>query len=166
MKTANSALRRLAGATIVGAVVGLVVGVLTGVFLGILAGIAVAATLFVATGWLALWPTGSSSSCCSSSTTPVRVARQERPWRSARYSCPGPGSISRTLPGTPTSTARAQSEGSTSTPHSYPEYRDFFYFSYNLGMTYQISDTNVSRTRVRSVVMRHCLLCASNSRAR
>ncbi len=36
-----------------------------------------------------------------------------------------------------------------------PEYRDFFYFSYNLGMTYQVSDTNVSSTRIRSVVLRH-----------
>lgn len=39
-----------------------------------------------------------------------------------------------------------------------PEYRDFFYFSYNLGMTYQVSDTNVSSTRIRSLVLRHCLL--------
>lgn len=39
-----------------------------------------------------------------------------------------------------------------------PEYRDFFYFSYNLGMTYQVSDTNVSSTRIRAVVLRHCLL--------
>ncbi len=37
-------------------------------------------------------------------------------------------------------------------------YRDFFYFSYNLGMTYQVSDTDVSSPRIRSVVLRHCLL--------
>jgi hypothetical protein len=35
-----------------------------------------------------------------------------------------------------------------------PEYRDFFSFSYNLGMTYRVSDTNVSSTRIRSVVLR------------
>jgi uncharacterized membrane protein len=39
-----------------------------------------------------------------------------------------------------------------------PSYRDFFYFSYNLGMTYQVSDTGVSSTAIRSVVLRHCLL--------
>jgi uncharacterized membrane protein len=39
-----------------------------------------------------------------------------------------------------------------------PTYRDFFYFSYNLGMTYQVSDTAVTSPAIRSVVLRHCLL--------
>ena len=39
-----------------------------------------------------------------------------------------------------------------------PAYRDFFYFSYNLGMTYQVSDTSVYSSAIRSVVLRHCLL--------
>jgi uncharacterized membrane protein len=39
-----------------------------------------------------------------------------------------------------------------------PSYRDFCYFSFNLGMTYQVSDTDVSSTAIRSVVLRHCLL--------
>lgn len=39
-----------------------------------------------------------------------------------------------------------------------PSYRDFLYFAYNLGMTYQVSDTAVSRSAIRSVVLRHCLL--------
>lgn len=39
-----------------------------------------------------------------------------------------------------------------------PRYVDFMYFSYNLGMTYQVSDNNVSTTAIRSVVLRHCLL--------
>jgi uncharacterized membrane protein len=39
-----------------------------------------------------------------------------------------------------------------------PAYRDFFYFSYNLGMTYQVSDTNITSASIRSVVLRHCLL--------
>lgn len=39
-----------------------------------------------------------------------------------------------------------------------PAYRDFFYFSYNLGMTFQVSDTNVTSAQVRAVVLRHCLL--------
>ncbi|MET9534837.1 MULTISPECIES: DUF1345 domain-containing protein [unclassified Streptomyces] len=39
-----------------------------------------------------------------------------------------------------------------------PSYRDFMYFSYNLGMTYQVSDTDVSSSTIRSVALRHCLL--------
>ena len=39
-----------------------------------------------------------------------------------------------------------------------PAFRDFFYFSYNLGMTYQVSDTNVSNPTIRAVALRHCLL--------
>ncbi|GIG68897.1 DUF1345 domain-containing protein [Phytomonospora endophytica] len=39
-----------------------------------------------------------------------------------------------------------------------PAYRDFIYFSFNLGMTYQVSDTGVSDARIRAVVLRHCLL--------
>lgn len=39
-----------------------------------------------------------------------------------------------------------------------PTFRDFFYFSYNLGMTYQVSDTSVSDPDIRAVALRHCLL--------
>ena len=39
-----------------------------------------------------------------------------------------------------------------------PSYRDFLYFSYNLGMTYQVSDTSVTSSAIRQVVLRHCLL--------
>lgn len=39
-----------------------------------------------------------------------------------------------------------------------PAFRDFFYFSYNLGMTYQVSDTAVTSSEIRPVVLRHCLL--------
>jgi uncharacterized membrane protein len=39
-----------------------------------------------------------------------------------------------------------------------PSYRDFLYFSYNLGMTYQVSDTAVTSSAIRGVVLVHCLL--------
>lgn len=39
-----------------------------------------------------------------------------------------------------------------------PAYRDFLYFGYNLGMTYQVSDTAVTHPGIRSVILRHCLL--------
>ncbi|TLH49639.1 DUF1345 domain-containing protein [Mycolicibacterium aubagnense] len=38
-----------------------------------------------------------------------------------------------------------------------PQYSDFYYFSFNLGMTYQVSDTNVTTSQIRAEVLRHCL---------
>ncbi len=38
-----------------------------------------------------------------------------------------------------------------------PCYRDFYYFSFNLGMTYQVSDNNVTTTELRTIILRHCL---------
>ncbi|MFB7718133.1 DUF1345 domain-containing protein [Nocardia sp. NPDC056100] len=38
-----------------------------------------------------------------------------------------------------------------------PCYIDFCYFAFNLGMTYQVSDTDVSETSIRSEVLKHCL---------
>jgi len=43
-------------------------------------------------------------------------------------------------------------------PNYRAEFRDFLYFGYNLGMTYQVSDTSVSDPIIRAVVLRHCLL--------
>lgn len=39
-----------------------------------------------------------------------------------------------------------------------PEYRDFAYLAFTLGMTYQVSDTNITSTRIRRQVLRHALL--------
>lgn len=39
-----------------------------------------------------------------------------------------------------------------------PKYVDFLYMAFTLGMTYAVSDTNVSHTAIRSVVTRHALL--------
>jgi len=38
-----------------------------------------------------------------------------------------------------------------------PQYSDFYYFSFNLGMTYQVSDTDVTSSQMRAEVLRHCL---------
>lgn len=42
-------------------------------------------------------------------------------------------------------------------PDADPQYSDFFYFSFNLGMTYQVSDTDVTSSRMRAEVLKHCL---------
>jgi uncharacterized membrane protein len=39
-----------------------------------------------------------------------------------------------------------------------PTYADFAYFSFNLGLTFQVSDTTVGRTALRKVIMVHCIL--------
>ncbi|WP_290804633.1 DUF1345 domain-containing protein [Herbiconiux sp.] len=39
-----------------------------------------------------------------------------------------------------------------------PEYRDFAYLALTLGMTYQVSDTNVTSTLIRRDALRHALL--------
>ena len=39
-----------------------------------------------------------------------------------------------------------------------PRYTDFAYFSFTLGMTFQVSDTNISSHRIRATVLRHALL--------
>jgi uncharacterized membrane protein len=39
-----------------------------------------------------------------------------------------------------------------------PSYRDFAYVAFTLGMTYQVSDTNISSPVIRATVLRHSLL--------
>jgi uncharacterized membrane protein len=39
-----------------------------------------------------------------------------------------------------------------------PAYRDFAYLAFTLGMTYQVSDTNISSSAMRREVLRHALL--------
>lgn len=39
-----------------------------------------------------------------------------------------------------------------------PQYTDFVYFSVNLGMTYQVSDTNITRNEFRRVIIAQTLL--------
>jgi uncharacterized membrane protein len=39
-----------------------------------------------------------------------------------------------------------------------PDYRDFAYTAFTIGMTYQVSDTGISQKRVRHIVVRHALL--------
>jgi uncharacterized membrane protein len=39
-----------------------------------------------------------------------------------------------------------------------PTYQDFAYLAYTMGMTYQVSDTNLQSSAFRAVVLRHALL--------
>lgn len=39
-----------------------------------------------------------------------------------------------------------------------PQYSDFAYLAFTLGMTFQVSDTNIQKQEIRSTVLRHALL--------
>ena len=39
-----------------------------------------------------------------------------------------------------------------------PDYHDFLYLAFTIGMTYQVSDTNLSKSDIRHAVLRHALL--------
>lgn len=184
---ALSVVPRVIGALLVGVVVGLAVGLPANAALGVLAAIASAETFFVVTGWLALWPMDAdatrrnarreefrpvmeefavvSTAVCglgaivllllvdksglSQAAAALALAGVFMTWSAlhlmyaSRYAY-----IYYTPPG-------GGIDFNTKDP---PRYVDFLYFSYNLGMTYQVSDTNVSSTGLRSVVLRHCLL--------
>ena len=183
----DSAHGRLAWSIVAGILIGLVVRALTYVELGVLAAIASTAATFVLTGWWALWPMDAESTSSHARRDEfephleevvvvgwalaglIMVAlllllgrSDERPlvallalagvamsWAglhlmyTARYAylfySDGPGGID------------FHSDEA-------PAYRDFLYFSYNLGMTYQVSDTDVSSRTIRAIVLRHCLL--------
>ena len=39
-----------------------------------------------------------------------------------------------------------------------PDYRDFAYLAFTIGMTYQVSDTTLSAKPIRRIALRHALL--------
>ncbi len=41
---------------------------------------------------------------------------------------------------------------------SQPSYRDFAYVAFTVGMTFQVSDTDVQKTEIRTTVLRHALI--------
>ncbi|WP_405363201.1 DUF1345 domain-containing protein [Kitasatospora sp. NBC_00085] len=182
-----SAVPRLAGSAVLGAAAGAAVGVPTNLPLGILAGIAVAETVFVVAGWLVLWPMNPTSTHHNVGREEFRPVVEELAVVAAAL-CGLVGIVVLLLVGkTDVSRAAAATalcgvfmawaalhlmyatryaylyylppEGgvdfNTDDP---PRYSDFLYFSYNLGMTYQVSDTGVSSSELRAVILRHCLL--------
>jgi uncharacterized membrane protein len=182
-----AAVTRLVGAAILGAAIGLVGGVLTDALLGVLAGIAAAATIFVVAGWVVLWPMDAAATRGTVQREDFRPAAMEIIIVAAALGglvgivvlllLSGSGSgraAAATAPGGVFMVwAGLHLMYATRYAHLYygdtvggidfnsddpPTYRDFLYFSYNLGMTYQVSDTSVSNAAIRAVALRHCLL--------
>ncbi|WP_431898383.1 DUF1345 domain-containing protein [Nonomuraea sp. bgisy101] len=182
-----SAVTRLAGAAVIGAVTGMVVGVRTDASLGILSGIATTATVFVTTGWIVLWPMDASTTHSNARREDFQPVTEELVVVAAALSGLVAVVVLLLLGNSDASHAAAATAlGGVfmawaalhlmyATRYAYlyyetsaggidfnseqpPAYSDFLYFSYNLGMTYQVSDTDVSSSTIRRIVLRHCLL--------
>ena len=182
----DSALGRLSWSVVSGTVIGALAGLLADGLIGLLAGIAGTATIFVAAGWLVLWPVDAESTRHNARREDFRPAVEELVIVAAALSGlvgvvlllvvgnadDGRAAAATALAGVFMSWAGLHLMYATRYAHLYyahpaggidfnsddpPAYRDFFYFSYNLGMTYQVSDTDVSSTTIRAVALRHCL---------
>ncbi|MEV6907874.1 DUF1345 domain-containing protein [Amycolatopsis sp. NPDC051071] len=182
-----SAVTRLAVAVIIGAVIGTLVGMVTRGSMGFLAGIAVAAAAFVVAGWTVLWPLDAATTRRNARREDFRPVTEELFIVAAALSGlvsvvgllvfgdsgSGDATAATALGGVFMSWAELHLMYATRYAHLYystptggidfnsddpPSYRDFLYFSYNLGMTYQVSDTAVSSSTIRAVVLRHTLL--------
>lgn len=183
-----SAVPRLVGAAVLGAVAGAVVGVLTAnTPLGVLAGIAAALTAFVVAGWIVLWPMDATVTHHNVRREEFRpVAEELAVVGSALCGLLGivvlllvddddlsHAAAATALCGVFMAWAALHLMYATRYAYLYyvptaggidfntddpPQYSDFLYFSYNLGMTYQVSDTDVSSSTIRAVTLRHCLL--------
>ncbi|ALO06561.1 putative membrane protein [Streptomyces venezuelae] len=182
------AVPRLVAAAVVGAATGALVGLLWDTPLGILAGIATAETLFVVAGWLVLWPMDAAATHRNVRREDFRPVLEELVvvgtavcglvgiivMLMVGHSDLGHAAAATALCGVFMAWAALHlmyaaryaydyyalhpGGGIDFNTHDPPRYSDFLYFSFNLGMTYQVSDTNVSTSSLRAIVLRHCLL--------
>ncbi|WP_026178857.1 DUF1345 domain-containing protein [Streptomyces hokutonensis] len=179
------AVPRLACAVVLGAVVGVAVGPPTDAALGVLAGIAAMELFFVLAGWAVLWPMDAAATHRNARREDFRPVTEEVVVVSVALCglvaivlllVHGGGSetghAATALCGVFTAWAALHLMYATRYAYVYyesaggidfnsddpPAYRDFFYFSYNLGMTYQVSDTDVSSSTIRAIVLRHSLM--------
>lgn len=181
-----TAVPRLLGAVVAGAGA-VAVGWVFDPHVAALAGIAVTATVHVFFGWLVLWPMDAGSTRVNATHEDLRPVVDELVVGGAALGglggiitllaagggSAGGGTAALALGGVFMAWAAMHLMYATRYAHLYyggqtpggidfnsddpPAFRDFFYFSYNLGMTYQVSDTAVTSSFIRSVVLRHCL---------
>lgn len=180
-----TAVPRLLGSLVAGVGAG-VLAAISDVDVGVLTGIAVTCTVYVAVGWLVLWPMDADSTRVNATHEDLRPVATELVvggaalaglagivmlmLAGADHAGRGPAALA--LAGVFLAWASLHLMYATRYAHLYyggtpggidfnsddpPAFRDFFYFSYNLGMTYQVSDTAVTSSPIRSVVLRHCL---------
>jgi uncharacterized membrane protein len=183
----SSAPARLATSVAVGVVVWLLVSLVWNLPLGVLSGIAAMAAVFVLTGVVVLWPMTADSTRHNARREDFQPLVEELLVVAAALASLAGVVILLTLGKSSTRNSaaaiglvgvfmtwamlhmmytaryaylyyREPVGGIDFNSKDQPSYRDFLYFSYNLGMTYQVSDTDVSSTAIRAVVLRHTLL--------
>jgi uncharacterized membrane protein len=179
-----SAVTRLLVAVAAGGVAGVAVGVPVDAAVGVLVGITTTEALFVVAGWITVWPMDAAATRHNTEREDFRPVAEEVLVVTIAV-CGLVGVVvllvlrhsdvvaTVALGGVFMSWAALHLMYATRYAHLYyagppggidfnsddpPTYRDFLYFSYNLGMTYQVSDTSVTSQAVRAVVLRHCLL--------
>ncbi|MFE4664316.1 DUF1345 domain-containing protein [Streptomyces sp. NPDC056716] len=182
------AMPRLSGAIVLGAAAGVAAAMATDWALGVMAGITATELFFVASGWAVLWPMDAEATRRTTRREDFRPVVEEFVVGGIALcgliaivlllvrgdSTTGSGSLAAAAALFGAFLAWAALHLMYATRYAYvyyeiggginfhsaepPAYRDFFYFSYNLGMTYQVSDTEVSSSRLRSIVLRHALL--------
>ncbi|MBO0812127.1 MAG: DUF1345 domain-containing protein [Microlunatus sp.] len=181
-----SALLRLVVAVVLGVVTGVVVGRLVQVPLGVLSAIAVAEIAFVVSGWISLWPMDAAATRSHAGRENFRPGLDEIVVVGAALV--GLVAIvmllivgestkiiaaAIALTGVFMSWATVHLTYAVQYAYLYyaddaggidfnsdaePCYQDFLYFSYNLGMTYQVSDTAVGSRAIRAIVVRQALI--------
>lgn len=182
----HSAAPRLAVAVLIGAVTGTVVGLLVNAPTGVLAAIAVTELMFVLAGWLVLWSMDAAATHRNARREDFRPLAEGLLVDATALAGlvavvmvllvdddESQVAAATALAGVFLAWAAVHLAYATRYAYQYyddsaggidfnseapPAYRDFLYFSYNLGMTYQVSDTDVSSAAIRAVVLRHALL--------
>lgn len=180
-----SALLRLVVAVGIGLVIGIIVGFLVRTPLGVLSGIASGEVVFVGSGWLSLWPMDAVQTQAHARREDFRPIVDEVVvvgvalaglvaivmLLTVGSSAGRIVAAAIALTGVFMSWATvhlmyavryayvfySDGGGIDFNSDAQPCYQDFFYFSYNLGMTYQVSDTAVSSRTIRAIVLRQAL---------
>lgn len=182
-----SAVYRLGIAALVGAAAGVIVGLWSAAPFGILSGITASGAVFVVSGWAVLWPMDAAATRRYAGREDLRPVVEELVLVVAAlcgllgivvlllFGDAGAGHATPAMALGGVYMAWAALHLMYATRYAYlyysepaggidfnaqqaPAYRDFFYFSYNLGMTYQVSDTDVSSSVIRAMTLRHTLL--------
>lgn len=184
----SSATKRLLGSLVFGVLAGVMTGVLFDTGIGLLAAVTAGHGAFVTWGWATLWPLDAELTRRNSRREDVRASVEELIVVVAAVgglvaigvlvllgkSSAAQLAAALALAGVFMAWASLHLMYSARYARLYyadeagagidfnqeppPSYRDFLYFGYNLGMTYQVSDTAVTHPGIRSVILRHCLL--------
>ena len=178
---------RLTGSLLAGAVAAAAGVLVVDAQIGTLLGVAVTHGVFVASGWVSLWSLDADTTRANTQREDFRPAAEELVVVAISlcgllgivmllvvgHSAQGRVAAAIALVGVFLAWASLHLMYAARYAHLYysgtaggidfntdeaPAYRDFFYFSYNLGMTYQVSDTAVTSSVIRSVVLRHTLM--------